>query len=180
MIEHIYHIELEEERHQGGVRALLAKAFGPGRMGRAIYRLREGVPPDPSLCFVMVNSHGQVLGVVRNYRVRVGESEMPALLLGPIAVAQSHEKIGLAARLIRHTAATARERNFAVIYLVGDPNYYGEFGFAATTAAQVSIENLEPGKIILGLELTPGAALNMKGDIKTDMSILLEQLNQWG
>jgi len=177
MTEHTYTIEPEAERHQGGVRALLEKAFGPNRMRRAIYRLREGVPPDPTLCFVMVNSHGQVLGVVRNYRVHVGESTTPVLLLGPIAVAQSHEKLGLAARLIQQTITAATEQNYSMIYLVGDPNYYGEFGFTATAAAQIEIQNLEPGKIILGHELIKGAALDYSGTLRPDLTVLLQQLN---
>jgi len=177
MNEHTYTIEPEVERHQGGVRALLEKAFGPDRMRRAIYRLREGVPPDPTLCFVMVNSHGQVLGVVRNYRVRVGNNPTPALLLGPIAVAQSHEKLGLAARLIQQTIATATKQDYGMIYLVGDPNYYGEFGFTATAAAQIEIENLESGKIILGLELIKDTALDFAGILQPDLTVLLQQLN---
>lgn len=177
MTEHAYDIESEEERHQGGVRALLEKAFGPQRLQRAIYRLREGVPPDPALCFVMVNTHGQVVGVVRNYRVRVGAHAGRALLLGPIAVAHSHEKLGLAARLIRHVITFARQRGYQIIYLVGDPNYYGEFGFKATAAAQVNIENLEPGKIILGLELTDNVP-QLRGRIGADDSVLLEQLHK--
>jgi len=177
MTEHSYEIEMEAERHQGGVRALLEKSFGPDRMRRAIYRLREGIPPDPTLCFVMVNAHGQVLGVVRNYRVCVGDCPEPALLLGPIAVAQSHEKLGLAARLIQQTITTATEQGYNIIYLVGDPNYYGEFGFTATAAAQIAIENLEPGKIILGRELIKGTALDYTGILRPDLTVLLQQLN---
>ncbi len=179
MTEHVYHIAIEEQRHQGGVRTLLEKAFGPGRMMRAIYRLREGTPPDPALCFVMLNKHDLVLGVVRNYRVCVGDNPRAALLLGPIAVAQSHEKLGLAARLIRHTIETATAQGFDMIYLVGDPNYYGEFGFTATRAAQVKINDLEEGKLVLGLELTPGAATDYAGIMRNDESVLLNQLQGW-
>jgi len=176
MTEHTYEIHLEQERHQGGIRVLLAKAFGPTRMQRAIYRMREGTPPVPELCFVMTNRHELVLGMVRNYRVRVGDSTLPALMLGPIATAHSHEKMGLAARLINHSIERARELGYAMIYLVGDPNYYGDFGFTATKAANVHIPTLEAGKIILGLELQPDAALKMQGEIISDDSILLQQL----
>ena len=179
MKEHVYNIVLEQERHQGGVRALLARAFGPTRMQRAIYRLREGVPPDPALCFVMLNSGGQVLGVVRNYRVRVGDYPKPALLLGPIAVAHSHEKMGLAARLIQHSVEQSKAAGFDVIYLVGDPNYYGEMGFHATTAVQIEIENLESGKIILGLELVKDNALQYSGRMQKDEGVVLDQLASW-
>ena len=180
MSEHHYEIVREDERHQGGVRALLTKAFGPDRMARAIYRLREGVPPDPSLCFVMINQHGQVLGVIRNYRVKAGECEERALLLGPVAVANSHEKMGLAAKLIDHCVGLAREQGYAMIYVVGDPNYYARFGFVQDTDAFVSIENLEPGKIVQGLELSPGAATRIHGVLRNDDSILLDQLHSWG
>jgi predicted N-acetyltransferase YhbS len=179
MTEHTYTIVPEQERHQGGVRALLAKAFGPTRMQRAIYRLREGVPPDPALCFVMVNSGGQVLGVVRNYRVKIGDYPKAALLLGPIAVAHSHEKMGLAAQLIRQSIAAAKDRGFEVIYLVGDPNYYAEFGFLATTGVQVEIANLERGKIILAHELVKDGAYQYSGVMQKDDTVVLDQLADW-
>ncbi|HCM83756.1 MAG TPA: N-acetyltransferase [Alphaproteobacteria bacterium] len=176
MTEHIYTIKPEEERHQGGVRVLLARAFGHTRMQRAIYRMREGTPPVPELCFVMTNRHDLVLGVVRNYRVKVGESALPALMLGPIATAHSHERMGLAARLIDHVVARARELGYAMIYLVGNPDYYGEFGFVAENAQHVHIPSLESGKLILGLELQPGAATQMQGEIISDDAVLLAQL----
>jgi predicted N-acetyltransferase YhbS len=179
MTEHTYKIALEHERHQPGVRDLLANAFGPMRMQRAIYRLREGVPPDPSLCFVMTDDAGHVVGMVRNYRVKIGDYPKPALLLGPIAVAHTHEKMGLAARLIRHSIQLAAERGFEVIYLVGDPNYYAEFGFHATTAVQVEIANLESGKVILGHELVKDSAFQYSGLMHKDETVVLDQLADW-
>lgn len=176
MTEHVYTIHPEEERHQGGVRVLLSRAFGHTRMQRAIYRMREGTPPDPALCFVMTNRHDLVLGVVRNYRVRVGDSSLPAIMLGPIATAHSHERMGLAARLINHVIERAKKRGYAMIYLVGDPDYYGNFGFTAEKAADVFIPTLEKGKVILGLELQSGAIAQMRGEIISDDSILLQQL----
>lgn len=176
MTEHIYTIHPEEERHQGGVRVLLARAFGHTRMQRAIYRMREGVPPDPALCFVMTNRHDLVLGVVRNYRIRVGNSPLRALMLGPIATAHSHERMGLAARLINHVVECAKTMGYAMIYLVGNPDYYGDFGFVAENATGVSIPTLEAGKKILGLELQSGAAAQMQGEIVSDDNILLQQL----
>lgn len=178
MTEHIYTIHPEQERHQGGVRILLSRAFGHTRMQRAIYRMREGTPPDPALCFVMTNRHELVLGVVRNYRVKVGDSPLPALMLGPIATAHSHERMGLAARLINRVIEDATKLGYAMIYLVGNPDYYADFGFVAEKAANVFIPTLESGKVILGLELQPGAAAQMRGEIISDDSILLQQLSR--
>jgi predicted N-acetyltransferase YhbS len=175
MTEHIYTIVAEQDHHQGGVRTLLAKAFGPTRMQRAIYRMREGVPPDPALCFVLINKHDLVLGVVRNYRVTVGNQHSPALMLGPIATAHSHERMGLAARLINHSITRARELGHQMIYLVGNPDYYGDFGFTADNAENVFMPSLESGKAILGLELQPGTAKKMQGEILSDHNILLTQ-----
>ena len=171
MVTSDYQIVLEQERHQGGVRTLLSKAFGPGRMMRAIYRMRAAIPPDPALCFVMVNKHDMVLGVVRNYRVCVGNSSARAVLLGPIATAASHGRIGIAAQLMHHAIAAIRAAGFDMIYLVGDPDYYGEFGFMPDGG--VHIRELEAGKVILSLAVTADALPT--GEIKMDDQILLEQ-----
>lgn len=175
MQEHAFNLALEQDRHQGGVRALLNRAFGPLRMMRAVYRLREGMPPDPALCFVMENSHGQVLATLRNYRVRIGHHPQSVILLGPLAVAHSHEKLGLAAQLIHHAVSAMREFGFSMVYVVGKPEYYAEFGFQEEFARRVGIANLEAGKVILGLELIEGQSQSFAGVMQPDEYILLNQ-----
>jgi predicted N-acetyltransferase YhbS len=62
---------------------------------------------------------------------------------------------------------------------VGDPNYYAEFGFHATTAVQVEIANLESGKVILGHELVKDSAFQYSGLMHKDETVVLDQLADW-
>ena len=77
---------IRSERPQDGphIEALLDRAFGSDRHSRPSYRLREGIPPVHSLCFV-VDTEDRIVGTIRHWPVLIGPSR-PALLLGPIAV----------------------------------------------------------------------------------------------
>ena len=67
------------------VEALVTATFGPGRLAKTAYRLREGVDPVPELSFVaMSTADKHLIGSVRFWPVSVGGK--PSLLLGPLAV----------------------------------------------------------------------------------------------
>ncbi len=54
------------------------------------------------------------------------------MLLGPVAVAASR---GIGAALVRKAIRHARKAGHGAIVLVGDPPYYGRFGFTAEKTA---------------------------------------------
>ena len=61
---------------------------------------------------------------------RVGDGT-PVALLGPLAVAPAHQRQGLGRRLIDAAIAGSRDWSVAQINVLGDPGYYGRFGFQA-------------------------------------------------
>ncbi len=169
-------IVLEQATHLGAINALLDDNFGPERMARAVYRLREGVPPEAQVCFVHLDDAGEVAGMLRYWRVMIGDNPNPALLLGPIAIHEEKQNRGKGARLIRHSLKLAAELGYQMVYLIGDEAYYGQFGFTKPAAQNVTYAALEPGKIILGLEIVKNASHDYAGEMRRDNTALAEQV----
>ncbi len=145
----------EQPEHSGAIEALLDVAFGPGRVNKTVYRLRDGVAPIAELCFVALE--GDLLqGAIRYWPVTIGSS-VPALLLGPVAVAEDRRSEGLGAVLIEHSLARAMELGHHAVLLVGDAPYYCRFGFRHELVRTLSLPGPVDINRFLGLDLAPGA-----------------------
>ncbi|HYN39535.1 MAG TPA: N-acetyltransferase [Rhodospirillales bacterium] len=140
--------------------ALLDRAFGAGRLFRTAERLREGRLPAPGLVFASLDSSdaggSELVGTLRFWNVRIGE-RIDALLLGPVAVAESRRDQGVGARLIRRGLAAAVALGHGAVILVGDAPYYRRFGFDAAPARGFDLPGPVDRLRLLGLELAPGA-----------------------
>ena len=84
------------------------------------------------------------------------------LLLAPLSVALEWRAKGIGAALIREALAKAAALGHSSAVLIGDPGYYGRFGFHS--AASISYPGV-PGEYTLACELTPGALRNISGAI---------------
>ncbi|PTV96913.1 putative N-acetyltransferase YhbS [Rhodobacter aestuarii] len=58
----------------------------------------------------------------------------PAWALAPVAVRDAVRQQGLAAALVRAGLAQARARGIEAVFVLGDPAYYGRFGFSVGAA----------------------------------------------
>lgn len=70
---------------------------------------------------------GAIVGQVTCSRATLGEGE--SVGLGPICVTPDLQRQGLGAALMASVIASADQRGDAVLVLLGDPEYYGHFGF---------------------------------------------------
>lgn len=59
--------------------------------------------------------------------------ERRAALLGPLAVAPHHQRQGIGAQLVREGLRRLSAAGKPAVLVLGDPAYYGRFGFAPTT-----------------------------------------------
>ena len=140
---------------------LSAEAFGPGRFARTAYRVREGVPPVPSLSLTAWLDNGLV-GGIRFTALTIG-GEGRALLLGPLVVHPAYKGNGFGKALAEEGIARARAQGFRLVVLVGDMPYYGRFGFVPIPRGQITLPGpVDPARL-LGLELAPGALREAAG-----------------
>lgn len=118
-------IDAETAADASAVEALVLDAFGPGRFAKTAERLRERA----AVVVGFVARDGtELVGSVRLWSITIGG--VPAVFLGPIAVAADNRKAGLGADLVQACLRWAAESDRGVL-LVGDAPYFGRFGFTA-------------------------------------------------
>jgi predicted N-acetyltransferase YhbS len=159
----MWEIRPEAPGDAAGVETLVARSFGPGRIAKSAYRLREGVAPEAGLSFVAIED-GVLKGSVRFWPIAVGDAR--ALLLGPLAVETKERGRGMGLALMQRGIEEARARGHRAILLVGDVPYYSRVGFAAVPEGHVTFPGpVDPARI-LALGLCDGAFESLKGAIR--------------
>ena len=141
--------------------ALLDAAMGPARFEKTSERLRESRAPANG-CAVVAMDGARLVGTLRLWHVHAGPGR-PALLLGPLAVADSHRCHGLGSKLMAEALFRALCRGHQAVLLVGDAPYYERFGFSARLTAGLELPGPVDRARFLGLELEPGALEGASG-----------------
>jgi len=152
--------------------ALLDACFGDNRHTRTCQRLRDGRAPAEGLAFSAV-ARGALVGTVRLWHVSAGG--IPALVLGPLAVASAVRKLGVGAALMDHALAAARARGHRAVLLLGDAPYYARFGFSAEKARELALPGVFERERLLGLEFEAGALSEAWGMIVPTGAALLKK-----
>lgn len=121
---------------------LLDTVFGTDRHAKASYALRAHVPPIDELCFV-ARSHGTIVGTIRFWPVVIRDmlqsTYEEAVLLGPLAVDPSARGHNVGAALVKYALSCADVMKHNRVLLVGDVEYYGQFGFHSTLPSYISL-----------------------------------------
>jgi len=138
---------------------LLDRTMGPNRKGVGSESLREG--NVPAVALVAKDADGTLVGTVRLWPVSVPGAGA-VLMLGPLAVDPSCGGRGLGSRLLRRSIEEARACGWEAVILVGDPAYYGRFGFEPYGEIFMP-GKASAGRSLLGIELRHGALANAVG-----------------
>jgi predicted N-acetyltransferase YhbS len=145
--------------------ALLEAAFGPARFLKTCERLRAGRRPAPGLALVAKDDAGELVATLRLWPILAG-GRRPALLLGPLAVADHARSLGIGAQMIRAALARAEALGHRAVLLVGDAPYYAKFGFERRFTERLTLPGPVERARFLGLELVPGALHGAEGRVR--------------
>ncbi len=137
------------------IRALHARAFGPGRFARTAYRIREGAAEISPHCRVGL-VHGKIAAAVRFTPIRIG-GKGGVLLLGPLAVDPGFANRGYGRGLVARALDDARAHGIALVVLVGDEPYYAKLGFRRVPPGRIALPGPVDPNRLLAVDLTPGA-----------------------
>ncbi len=153
-------IAVEAVEHIVAREALLDRAMGEGRSRKSSEKLRRGRLPAEGLAFTATGADGSLVGTVRLWNVHAGLDAfgfpVSALLLGPLAVEPSTAGRGIGAALMQHAIAEAKRLGHGAILLVGDPEYYGRFGFSVGKTGELAMPGPFEKRRFLAIELKPG------------------------
>ena len=116
--------------------ALITAAFagatqGSGTEAAIVDALRAAGALRLSL---VAEADGAIVGQVVFSPVTIDGRHDGWLGLGPVAVAPHRQRAGIGAALIMQALTMLRERRVPGCVLLGDPGYYGRFGFASDPA----------------------------------------------
>lgn len=160
----MYKLEAEEKDDVWEVEGLYDTCFAPGRELLSSYRLRSEVPRVSDLCLVARDPSGILSAAIRFWPVAIGETNLPSLLLGPIAVHPTRQGEGLGGMLMRESLSRAGALGWDRVLLVGDAPYYERFGFQKLEGVEMPPPT-NPDRV-LGLALTQGAWEGVQGLVK--------------
>ncbi|WP_230770256.1 GNAT family N-acetyltransferase [Sphingomonas sp. Leaf4] len=113
------------------VETLLDAAFGPDRRQRTAYRVRAGLQPIGAMSLALVED-GNLIGSIQCWPVQIDGDDgtaVPMVMVGPVAVTPDRQGQGIGRALMARAIAVAGAD--APLMLIGDPAYYGRFGFTA-------------------------------------------------
>lgn len=144
-----------------GIRAVHLAAFPTPAEADLVAALdRDG---DTAVSLVG-ESRGEIVGHVLLSRMRAtGDGRIyRALGLGPVGVRPGFQGGGVGRRLIEGALAIARATGEELVFVLGEPDYYGRFGFTAATAAPFA--SPYAGPYFMAIALKQGWAPPARGD----------------
>jgi predicted N-acetyltransferase YhbS len=147
------------------IERLHERTFGPGRLAKTAYRIREGATHNPELSFT-ARIGMLMIGSVRLTPVRIGDAK--ALLLGPLTVEPPFRDRGIGYALIERALAAARTSGHRLVILVGDEPYYGKSGFKHVAKGRIALPGPADPARVLVCELVAGVFEGVSGAIRPD------------
>ena len=131
-------IRREREMEFGEIRELVREAFltaehAEGDEHDFVERQRQRGGYIPELALV-AKCDAVLAGHILLTRIFVETSaqQLPVLLLAELSVSLPLRRRGIAAALVNFACAEARTLGFQAVILVGDPDFYGRFGFRSS------------------------------------------------
>ena len=110
------------------IRALMEDAFDRSAEAMLVEALRRD---NDAIIDIVADNVGPTVGHAMFSRMA---APFRALGLGPIAVVANARGHGVAAKLIRHGLEEAARSGYRGVFVLGDPAFYGRFGFEADLA----------------------------------------------
>jgi putative acetyltransferase len=126
-------IRTETQDDHAAIRDLLRAAFAdaPGA-GSVEQRIVDALRDDDALTLSLVaDIDGRIAGVAVFSPVAIEDGASDWYGLGPVAVMPRDQRHGVGGALIRAGLAELAERGAAGCVVLGEPEYYGRFGFRA-------------------------------------------------
>lgn len=154
--------EVTEDRD--AIRRVNRDAFGGEAEANLVEALRDLGYVELSL---VAEHDGRVVGhlLFSEIRVIAGSTTLKALSLAPMAVLPEFQRSGIGTQLVEEGLQRCRESGHQIVLVLGHPEFYPKFGFAAELARPIE-SPFGGGDAWMGLELRPGALQGVQGRVE--------------
>ena len=140
-------------------------AFGRPGEAKLVARLRQEARPSVSL---VAEAAGQVIGHVFFSPVTIEHArvDLPAGALAPVGVLPDAQGRGAGAALIRAGIEASRRLGWRLLFVLGNPAYYGRFGFTLAAPHGLHYESHAFDAAFQVEELVPDASAGARGWVR--------------
>ncbi|HTU82584.1 MAG TPA: N-acetyltransferase [Candidatus Acidoferrales bacterium] len=157
---------VREERpgDAGPIARVHRAAFGRDGEAELVERLRERGLIAAS---VVAEIGSEIVGsaVFSRIEIRLADGETRvAVALAPVAVDPACRRSGFGDRMIRAGLALCADCGYESVFVLGDPSYYGRFGFS--TALTATLKSAYRGPHWMALELRNAALSGLHGEVE--------------
>lgn len=156
------HIRHATERDVATIGSLLDQAFDGTAERVLVERLRR----DPAFVgeFVALVDD-RVVGAILFSRLdsTIDQKRLSLAALAPLVVDPAVQRQGIGSQLVRESLEWIAGEEFDGVIVLGDPLYYGRFGFRANLITH--FESPYHGEAFMGLEFSSGVLAGRRGEI---------------
>jgi putative acetyltransferase len=146
----------------GAIADTLTRAFAREDEAMLVARLRQS---GAAIISLVVDVAGAVVGHAMLSRVdaRIDGRAVEVLALAPVGVRPTHQRRGIGSLLTSAAIDCAADQGAEAVLVVGDPVFYGRFGFSSGRA-RVFVSRYS-GDAFQALEIVPGALSGESGTV---------------
>ena len=162
-------IRQTQERDHAAIYELVRAAFATAKVSdgteqefvRALRR-RDTYRPELELA---AEENGQLIGhiLLTELPVPGAPENLRALMVAPLCVRLENRSRGLGGRLLQEGGRRAAELGYSALFLVGDPDYYGRYGFQNAVSLGFVNASGVPDQFLLARGLSPDALRDAGG-----------------
>jgi putative acetyltransferase len=149
----------EDPVERSAIRSVNEAAFGRRDEADLVDALRA---EKVVLASLIAETEHRIVGHILFSRIWI--DDVPAVALAPVAVQPEYQRQGIAGTLIHRGIASMRKRGERIILVLGHPEYYERFGFAAETARH--LESPFPPEAFMAMDLAPAGVASIRGKVK--------------
>ncbi|MCA8888791.1 MAG: N-acetyltransferase [Parvularculaceae bacterium] len=157
------HIREASDDDRPAVLRVVEAAFGRKDEAEIVTRLWAD---DAAALEIIGEINGEIIGYC-GFSVVTAEPELRGSVIGiaPVAVAPAHQNAGVGAAMIETGIAYCRTRGASLIVVLGEPAYYGRFGFKPASTKNMRWAALDAGDAFqlidfAGLNETPARQIH--------------------
>jgi putative acetyltransferase len=127
-------IRLEESANWCTLYAIYSAAFGQLAEADLVQHMHE----DGDLILSVIAYADEPAGHIAYSRLILHETpSIKAAVLAPLAVAPSFQRQGIGAALVQNSLKRLTDKNYDLVLVLGEPHYYGRFGFTPRLAERL-------------------------------------------
>ncbi|WP_406534936.1 GNAT family N-acetyltransferase [Methanobrevibacter sp.] len=143
-------IRLENENDYFAVENLARNSFWniyrPGAFEHfIIHNLRKDESFIKELAYV-IEKDDMIIGQINYSKGKLkyeNANQCDAVVLGPVSIDKNYQNMGYGSRLIRYTLDLIEKSDIGYVFVVGDENYYGRFGFESASKYNIFLDGTD-------------------------------------